>query len=121
MEQISGTAEGLEEKLKKATCEMLSLFVLEKNDMYINEIAMALERLSGGAFTVVFPYAVIYRMERQGYIQSKGKHVADDGRIRQFYEITPRGHSYLQELLVCYDKMEKGISAILHSAEGEKT
>jgi DNA-binding PadR family transcriptional regulator len=119
MEQISSSAEGLEEKMKKATCEMLVLFLFEKQAMYVNEVAAELARRSGKVFAVSFPYAVIYRMERHGYVQLKDKHIAKDGRLRQFYEITDKGHTYLTELLISYDKMEKGISAILHS-DGSK-
>lgn len=115
MELVSGTAEGLEEKMKKATCEMLALFLFAKREMYVNEVATELERLSGGAFSIVFPYAIVYRMERLGYLRLKDKHVAPDGRLRQFYEITNKGRSYLAELEECYQKMEQGISAILHS------
>lgn len=118
MGQISGSVEGLEEKMKKATCEMLTLFLLDKHEMYVNEVATELERLSNGVFTVSFPYAVIYRIERHGYVQLKDKHLAKDGRLRQFYEITDKGRSYLSELLTSYNKMEKGISAILDSDGG---
>ena len=48
----------------------------------------------------------------------KDKHVAEDGRLRQFYEITDKGRGYLAELEERYRKMEKGISAILNSNEG---
>ena len=54
MEPVSGTAEGLEEKMKKATCEMLALFLFAKREMYVNEVATELERLSGGAFPSCF-------------------------------------------------------------------
>lgn len=120
MEPVSGTAEGLEEKMKKATCEMLTLFLFSRREMYVNEVATELEHRSGGAFSIVFPYAIVYRMERQGFLRLKDKHVAEDGRLRQFYEITDSGRGYLSELESCYDKMTKGISAILHSDEGEK-
>ena len=118
MEQISGSVEGLEEKMKKATCEMLTLFLFEKHEMFVNEVATELGSLSNGVFTISFPYAVIYRMERHGYVQLKDKHIAKDGRLRQFYEITDKGRSYLAELLDSYDKINKGISAILHSDGG---
>ena len=120
METVSGTAEGLEEKMKKATCEMLTLFLFARHEMYVNEVATELEHLSNGAFSIVFPYAIVYRMERQEYIRLKNKHVAEDGRLRQFYEITDKGRAYLTELEACYDKMTKGIADILHSDEGEK-
>lgn len=120
MEQISGSAEGLEEKMKKATCEMLTLFLFKDNEMYVNEVAEELARRSGGVFAISFPYAVIYRMERHGYVQLKDKHIAKDGRLRQFYKITDKGRTYLAELLSSYGRMEKGISAILHSDGSKK-
>lgn len=114
-DHMMGTPENLEEKIKKATSEMLALFLFNQRDMYVNEISSELSRLSKGAFNISFPYSIVYRLERYGYIQLVNKHVADDGRLRQYYSITREGTKYLVRLLNNYYKMQNGISDILES------
>lgn len=117
MERISGTSQGIENKIKKATSEMLALFLMSRRPMYANEIATELKRLSDGAFAIVFPYNIIHRMEERGHIRREEKQIAADGRLRQFYSITEEGKAYLHDLVDSYRKMEKGISQILNSRE----
>lgn len=113
----SGSLAGMENNFKKAITELLVLFLLDERNMYINEITAELSRRSEEQFQIVFPYAVIYRMVRFGYISETHKQKAPDGRLRQYYGITPEGSAYLQELLAFYLKFSDGVGKILLSAE----
>ncbi|MDR3765977.1 MAG: PadR family transcriptional regulator [Butyricicoccus sp.] len=111
----SGSLAGMENNFKKAITELLVLFLLNERDMYINEITAELSRRSGESFQIVFPYAVIYRMQRFGYIDETQKQRAPDGRLRQYYGITADGSSYLKELLAFYLHLSDGVAKILTS------
>ena len=58
MEPVSGTAEGLEEKMKKAICEMLTFFLFAKHEMYVNKVAAELWRLGAKLFLCEDPEIV---------------------------------------------------------------
>lgn len=108
----------MENNFKKAITELLVLFLLREREMYINEITAELSRRSGNSFQIVFPYAVIYRMQRFGYIREAGKQHAPDGRLRQYYGITDDGCAYLEDLLAFYLRFSDGVSRILASSAG---
>lgn len=114
----SGSAAGMEENMKKAVAEMLVLFLLNERDMYIGEIPEELERRSGGSFQIVFPYSIIYRMVKFEYIDECKKRIAPDGRKRQYYAITEKGRTYLQELRATFGHFFEGVTTILAS-EGD--
>lgn len=115
----SGTAAGLEENFKKAVSEMLLLSLLSEREMYVGEITEAMEERSKGAYTISYPYAIIYRMSRLLYIREAGRRNAADGRLRQFYGITEAGNAYLQELLKSYRRMSASVEMILPSGDAE--
>ena len=74
------TSAVVEENLKKALVEMLMLALLHERAYYAPELNQALAERSGGAVNVSFPYAALYRMIEQGYIQEMPKRKAPDGR-----------------------------------------
>ena len=107
----------LEENLKKALTEMLILHLLAQKESYIGELAEALRERSGGALTVVFPYAAIYRLQQAGHITESGKRIAPDGRRRQFFSVTDTGKAHLQQLLKTYRAFSAGVDAVLQRGE----
>lgn len=119
MPERSGSVTGLEDNLKKAVAEMLVLFLLSEREMYIGEIPLELERRSNGKIHIVFPYSVIYRMVKFGYIQEQKKCIAPDGRKRQYYAATGKGQQYLGELRKVFGLFYDGVTDIL-SSEGEQ-
>lgn len=108
------TAASLEENLKKALTELLVLFLLRQREYYIAELTTEIEQKSD-ALSIVFPYGVIYRMSRAGYITESKKRIAPDGRLRQFYRITESGTVYLEQLLATYQRFTAGVANILNS------
>jgi len=113
----SGTAAGLEENFKKAVSEMLLLSLLSEKEMYVGEITEAMEQRSNGAYTISYPYAIIYRMSRLMYIRETGRRNAPDGRLRQFYGISDTGREYLGELMETYGRMISSVAKITAPAE----
>ena len=107
----------LEDNLKKALTELMILFLLSRKDCYIGELTAMINRRSGGALTIVFPYGAIYRLQQSGYILELEKRTAPDGRRRQYYRITKPGRQYLEQLLDTYSRLSKGISDVLTKEE----
>ncbi|MGM9669550.1 MAG: PadR family transcriptional regulator [Faecousia sp.] len=108
----------LEDNLKKALTELMILFLLSQKDCYIGELTAMINRRSGGALTIVFPYGAIYRLQQSGYILELEKRTAPDGRRCQYYRITKPGRQYLEQLLDTYSRLSKGISDVLTKEEG---
>lgn len=109
----SGSSQGMEDNLKKAVTEMLVLVLLTGQDMYAGQILENLESRSGGALSIVFPYAVLYRLIGFGYITEAYKKIAPDGRRRQYYQITEAGRQYAAELSDLYRRFSGGVTRIL--------
>ncbi len=109
----SGSVQGMEDNLKKAVTEMLILTMLKQEDMYPSQITAELEKRSGKAVMIVFPYAALYRLINFGYIEEKYKKVAPDGRRRQYYSITQAGLSHLDEIVALYLRFTAGVQRVV--------
>ena len=109
------TSAVVEENLKKALVEMLMLALLHERAYYAPELNQALAERSGGAVNVSFPYAALYRMIEQGYIQEMPKRKAPDGRRRQYYGITDTGRQLFQESWSVYKAFIAGVDLLVDS------
>lgn len=107
----------LEDNFKKTVAELLILFLLAEKDCYIGELTAAITSRSKNIFSAVFPYAAIYRLEKEGCIAETGKRIAPDGRRRQYLSITDAGRTHLRQLLDAYSQLSQGVANIL---EGEQ-
>ena len=103
----------MEENLKKALSEMLVLALLHEREHYALELSAAIAERSGGAITVTFPYAILYRMIEQQYIRELPKRIAPDGRRRQYFGITEAGQCYCQELWRTYQTFTAGVERLV--------
>ena len=63
------TARGMRDALKKATTEMLVLFLLRQKPMYTYEMIQSIEQLSGGVISFHNLYLATYRLQDDKYIQ----------------------------------------------------
>ena len=113
----SGSSLGMEENLKKAVTEMLVLTLLSREDMHAPQITQALEKESGGALSILFPYSVLYRLISNGYIIEGYKKPAPDGRRRQYYQITQEGRTYQAQLEELYRRFSGGVVLLLDKKE----
>ena len=75
------TARGMRDALKKATTEMLVLFLLRQKPMYTYQMAQEVERLTKGVLTYNTMYLAVYRLQSNGYICETEKRI-EDGRAR---------------------------------------
>lgn len=108
----SGTAISMNENFKKATVEMLLLYILKDSKKYVYEMMQEITRKSGGSFQVATLYPAIYRLTGFGYIEEAGIEMSPDHRTRKYYAITDSGKRYLEELIAEYRRLCDGVNRI---------
>lgn len=111
--KTSGTPASIREAMKKATTEMLVLFVLRRNPMYTYEMMQTLDTMSDGKITFNTLYQAIYRLKDFGYIYEKEKVVSEDNRVRIYFAVTESGETYLQALIAEYRSFTGAVDQIL--------
>jgi DNA-binding PadR family transcriptional regulator len=81
-----------------ASSTPLVLAIVAEGDTYGYAILKRVQELSGGrmAWTDGMLYPVLHRLERTGHIQARWQ-VADSGRRRKYYRLTPQGRAQLAE------------------------
>jgi PadR family transcriptional regulator, regulatory protein PadR len=81
-----------------ASSTPIVLAILAEHDSYGYAILQRVAELSGGrmAWTDGMLYPLLHRLERLGHVAARWE-VADSGRRRKYYRITPRGRTQLAE------------------------
>lgn len=81
-----------------ASSTPIVLAILAEGDSYGYAILKRVRELSGGRmeWTDGMLYPVLHRLERLGFIEARWE-VAESGRRRKYYRITPRGRAQLEE------------------------
>jgi DNA-binding PadR family transcriptional regulator len=79
-----------------ASSTPLVLSILAEADSYGYAILQRVRELSGGCleWTDGMLYPVLHRLERLGYVEARWE-VAESGRKRKYYAITPQGRAQL--------------------------
>lgn len=111
--QRSGTINGMRENMKKATTEMLVLFLLKQRSMYAYEMIREMARLSDGVFQFNTLYLAIYRLQGHGYVTENEKVITENNRTRVYFSITQKGLVYLQEITKEYRLITDTIDKML--------
>jgi PadR family transcriptional regulator PadR len=81
-----------------ASSTPIVLAILAEEDSYGYAILRRVRELSGGhmEWTDGMLYPILHRLERLGHIEARWQ-VADSGRRRKYYHITPGGRARLSE------------------------
>ncbi|HEY0591595.1 MAG TPA: helix-turn-helix transcriptional regulator [Thermoanaerobaculia bacterium] len=81
-----------------ASSTPIVLSILAEGDSYGYAILQRVRELSGGRLTWTdgMLYPVLHRLERLGHVEARWE-VAESGRRRKYYRITPRGRDQLAE------------------------
>lgn len=108
----SGTLAGMRDAMKKATTEMLILFLLRQKEMYVYEMIQEMARLTDGVLTFNTLYLAIYRLQEREQIRESERRIVD-GRVRAYFTITTKGQEYLQSLMEEYRIMTGAINSLL--------
>lgn len=110
---VSGTPIGIREALKKATTEMLVLFLLKQKPMYTYEMMATIEQLSCGDIQFNTLYQAIYRLQGFQYIEESDKVLSDANRVRIYFSITDSGREYLSQLEAEYKSTVSAVDRVL--------
>ena len=81
-----------------ASSTPIVLAILGEGDSYGYAILQRVRELSGGhlEWTDGMLYPVLHRLERLGYVEAHWE-VAESGRRRKYYRVTPQGRAQLEE------------------------
>lgn len=101
--------------LKKATTEMMVLFMLRKQPMYTYEIMKAIEQVSNHVLVYNTLYIAINRLCKNGLIEEASKSLTDDNHVRIYYKITDAGIRYLDYAIQEYHRISAAIERVISS------
>jgi PadR family transcriptional regulator PadR len=87
--------------------------------MYGYELAAALTRESAGALRLGHStlYPILYNFERKGLIRPEER-VAESGRLRRYYHLTPKGQRRLAAQRTQWSELARGMNALGLAPEG---
>lgn len=107
-----------QENFKRGCAEILTLYLLSKEDLYGYQITQLFNEKSGGRFTMLEGtlYLILYRLVDAGYLTAYPKLVGKR-RTRKYYHLEPAGKEYLDSVLHEYDEVAKGFNLILDRYE----
>ena len=105
----SGTVAGMKDGLKKATTDMLVLFLLRQKPMYAYEMLQEMARLSDG----VLQFNTLYRLQEHGYISPSETVVTESNRTRVYFSITEQGSRYLDDIIAEYRRVTQTVDSLL--------
>lgn len=117
--KLKGTPASLHESLKKATANMLVLFLLRQKPMYVYEIISAISKLSDEKISFHTLYALSNRLQKFGFVRVSSKEISEDNKIRIYLSITETGLDYLSNCITSYKDFTHDMNEIL-STDGLK-
>lgn len=93
-----GEAMEISKDLMAASSAPIVLAILAEGDNYGYAILQRVRKLSGGhlEWTDGMLYPVLHRLERLGHVEARWE-VAESGRRRKYYRVTPLGTAQLEE------------------------
>jgi len=105
-------AQSMRDAMKKATTEMLVLFMLRQKPMYTYQMAQEVDRLTQGELSYNTMYLAVYRLQERGYIEEAEKRI-EEGRARIYLGITPAGQTYYEQLRAEYEIFTKALEGLM--------
>jgi DNA-binding PadR family transcriptional regulator len=102
--------------LMAASSTPIVLAILAEGDSYGYAILQRVRELSGGrmAWTDGMLYPVLHRLERLGYVEARWE-IAESGRRRKYYRITPQGRTQLAEERRQWQAVDATLRGIWHT------
>jgi PadR family transcriptional regulator PadR len=102
--------------LMAASSTPIVLAILAEEDSYGYAIIKRVRELSGGRmeWTDGMLYPVLHRLERLGHVEARWQ-VAESGRRRKYYRITPGGRAQLAEDRRQWQAVDATLRGIWHA------
>ena len=117
MREIGQESDKPREDVLQGTLDMLVLRAIQLEPMHGWGIAERLEQwsediLSLGQGTL---YPALYRLERQGLVDSKWRVTANNRRAR-YYSLTPSGRRHLTRQMESWQRLSRAINLVLKAS-----
>ena len=102
-----------DQEWKKGSAELLVLSLLEDQPRHGYDVAKLIEMRSGGAlrFHVTSLYPLLYRLEKQGWIDGRWVEKPEQRR-RRYYRLTPEGRKVLRAQRKSWKEFVTAISLV---------
>lgn len=105
----------LQEKITKENLWIYILHLLKERPLYAYEIREKIREKFGFEPATITAYVVLYRMEREGLVESKPEKGTSDKVVRRYYHITEKGlktleagREFLRKTLSLLEPPERG-------------
>lgn len=107
----------IDKDLTAASSTPLVLAILTEEDSYGYAILQRVKELSGGRieWTDGMLYPVLHRLSRLGYVEARWE-VAESGRRRKYYRITPEGRGQLEEQRRQWQAVDATLRGVWHAS-----
>ncbi len=94
---VSLPLERLQDKTGKEVLWIYILRLLYERDMYAYELKEEIKDRFNFEPATVTGYVVLYRLEREGYVEKSREEKGSGGSNRKYYSITPKGRELLKD------------------------
>lgn len=107
-----------ERQMKKGVLDMLVLKLLGEEPKYGYQLIMEMKEKSSGTFLLKEGtlYPILYRLEDEGFVESRWSEPEGKQVARKYYVITEQGRSALEEIYAVWEQINKGASQIMEGA-----
>ncbi|MCI8489585.1 MAG: PadR family transcriptional regulator [Lachnospiraceae bacterium] len=111
--------EKYERQMKKGVLDMLVLKLLEGEMKYGYQLIQEMKEKSGGVFLLKEGtlYPVLYRLEDEGFIESRWQEPEGKQVARKYYCITESGSMALKEISGIWNQISSGIWQIMKEGQ----
>lgn len=120
MEKKSDAGHSFEDYFKRAMNPLIILSILLERPKYAYEMTQELKQRSGGLYQMPLLYPVLYRLEKNGYVEISETVISEKNRTRNYYRITEPGRAYLKDCVVQYRALTAVAGGLLGLGEGEE-
>lgn len=104
----------MDKKYMALGTSMLVLKLLEQQEMYGYQIIKELERQSREVFRLQEGtlYPILHNLEQQGAVTSR-QQIAENGRLRKYYQITGSGRKLLQAKISEWNTYREAVGLVI--------
>jgi len=102
-------------QMKKGVLDMLVLKLLEGDEKYGYQLITEMKEKSSGTFLLKEGtlYPILYRLEDEGYVESKWSEPEGKQIARKYYMITEQGRRALEEIAAVWKQINEGAAQIM--------
>lgn len=107
-----------EQQMKKGVLDMLIMKLLEQQEKYGYQLIQELKQKSQGTLTLKEGtlYPALYRLEEEGWIQSRWSEANDKEAAKKYYRLTTEGERALEEMFSIWKNFSSNVEAIMNES-----